>query len=148
MVPGYTRPASMSNTCDMSTVETENMVSFELAECNLANIRRLFERLRLAARAGNRSVEQIAALLDVDTGTAEALLAGRVDLTLSDLQELALAVGAHVGYDVQPDVDRDFVKARQLESTKAFAEAWPRTEFGGDVVAKVARRAAASVSRG
>lgn len=81
-------------------------LSFALAEENAEAVRRLHRDLRDAATQAGLRDSDIAELMGLDAETVEAALAGRLDLTLSDLQELAIAVGAFVGYNVQPGADR------------------------------------------
>lgn len=129
----------MSDTCGMSSVRVEQEVSDELAESNLACVRQLFAQLSTAAEKRGRSARVIAQLMGLDEQTVESALAGEMDLTLSDLQELALAVGAHVGYHVQADVDQAFDRIR-VATPEAVLASWDdEAEADFDLEAQVKR---------
>lgn len=92
-----------------------------LAEENAEAVRRLHDALRAAARHSGLSTSAIAELMGLDDDTVEAALSGRLDLTLSDLQELALAVGAFVGYTVQPGADETLEQHQRIIEDSVLA---------------------------
>lgn len=69
-----------------------------LAEQNLENVHSLFEDLRSASR--RLTTPHLAAELGISTETAEDMLNGRIDLTLSDLQQVAIAIDACIHFTV------------------------------------------------
>lgn len=71
-----------------------------LARANRRAVGDLFDRLRGAAGASFKSNDEVAAVLGVTPEIAADALAGRLDLSLSDLQDVALAVDAQVSFIV------------------------------------------------
>lgn len=111
----------------MSTNLTRPM-SVELAEENMASVRRMLAGLAAAARSEGRTHAEIAGLMGVDEETVDAALTGRLDLTLSDLQELALAIGAYIGYQVHGGVDRE-LDAWSNKTADAAMHSWLDDKF-------------------
>lgn len=110
----------MSHTCGVSS---RRKLSEALAEANLESTELLMERLTAAAEAAGVAHSEIADLIGSDEVTIRAALARRIDVTLSDVQMIALAIGAHVGYTVTPNVDRE-LRALEDSTLQASVGDW------------------------
>ncbi len=77
-----------------------------VAEDNQDAQTRLFFQLQEAAEEACIDVATVAKSLGVDEATAMAALHGQIDMTLSDLLQVAYSVDAHVGYSVVPNYSR------------------------------------------
>ena len=104
-------------------------VTPQLAEENLLAMRRMFAELASAAEARGITVSDVAESLGTDVDTAAAALSGAVDLTLSDLQELAFSVDACLSYRVVPHFtahsDRIAELVRTLDTDSLCEKAAP-----------------------
>lgn len=67
-----------------------------LADANSAAFAALFADLRAAATANGRTTGDVASLLGVAEEVAGAALEGSIDLTRSDVEQLAIAAGARL----------------------------------------------------
>ena len=75
---------------------------FTLAAENAERVQETFRDLRRVAQTNRVSLAVVAARIGIDEEAAEAALSGRLDLTLSDLQEVAIAVGARLDVSASP----------------------------------------------
>lgn len=91
---------SAAGTCP---THPQNGQETPLAEANLQRIRLFLIALRKNAQDRGLSHQDIAAQMGLDADTVEAAFDGRIDLTLTDLQELAIAIGTPITFGVGKD---------------------------------------------
>ena len=76
----------------------------DLARLNMDNVQRMFQELK--DFADDISHESIAAGMGLPSETVGSMLDGDIDLTLSDLQQLALALGVRIEYKIRTEIPR------------------------------------------
>lgn len=68
-----------------------------LADANAAEVQQLFQQIRHAVHAADMDTEKVAEQIGLSVGAARRLLDGDVDISLSDLEVLLIAVGGSSG---------------------------------------------------
>ena len=93
-----------------------------LASSNYESQEWLIRELNTAFIMSGRTIEELAADLGMATDEAQAWLDGEMDLTLSELRQLANSVDAHVTYRVGPLRTRYVEKFVEMHSGEQWQD--------------------------